>query len=112
MKKQTLITVLKETAETLRGIKFNPYHDSLGRFGTGGGGPKLAPDTGGGTGGTRSNIVELEQKQISDELEDQTDEWEEMLFEDARKANLKHGVPTMAESINKWVGIVELLENI
>jgi F0F1-type ATP synthase membrane subunit b/b' len=52
MKKQTLITVLKETAETLRGIKFNPYHDSEGRFSTGGsGGPKLAPDTGGGTGG-------------------------------------------------------------
>jgi hypothetical protein len=51
MKKQTLITVLKETAETLRTIKFNPYHDSLGRFGTGGSGPKLAPDTGGGTGG-------------------------------------------------------------
>jgi len=36
--KQTLLKALKETAETLRTIKFNPYHDSLGRFATGGSG--------------------------------------------------------------------------
>jgi len=51
MSKQNLLNVLKETAQALRGLKFNPYHDpGSGRFSTGGG-PKLAPDTGGGTGG-------------------------------------------------------------
>jgi len=64
MKKQTLITVLKETAETLRGIKFNPYHDSEGRFSTGSGsGAHMAPDTGGGTGGGSK----LEERKFSDE---------------------------------------------
>jgi len=36
--------------------KFNPYHDSLGRFSTGSGsGAHMAPDTGGGTGGGSSD---------------------------------------------------------
>ena len=59
MSKQNLLNVLKETAQALRGLKFNPYHDpTSGRFGSGGGSgasPKLAPDTGGGTGGGSSS---------------------------------------------------------
>jgi len=34
-----------------KGLKFNPYHDSLGRFAIGGGVGGMAPDTGGGSGG-------------------------------------------------------------
>jgi carbonic anhydrase/acetyltransferase-like protein (isoleucine patch superfamily) len=39
--------------EELR-LKFNPYHDSLGRFSTGGGVGGMAPDTGGSGGGSSS----------------------------------------------------------
>ena len=55
MSKDVLQSALRLVAKELRTIKFNPYHDSSGRFssgsGGGSGGPKLAPDTGGGTGG-------------------------------------------------------------
>lgn len=38
--------------------KFNPNHDSLGRFSTGGSGPLMAPDAGGGFGGGGGNSEE------------------------------------------------------
>jgi len=71
--KQLLLPVLKETAKALKDLKFNPYHDSLGRFGTGGGGagPKLTPDTGGGTGGsTAEDKPEAKEVAYEEKLKD------------------------------------------
>jgi len=50
---KSMKTVQLETGvKSFKGLKFNPYHDSEGRFTTGSGsGAHLAPDTGGGTGG-------------------------------------------------------------
>jgi len=44
--------LLESGIKSFSGTKFNPYHDSSGRFSSGsGGGAHLAPDTGGGSGG-------------------------------------------------------------
>jgi hypothetical protein len=47
------------------GQKFNPYHDSSGRFSTGGSGPHLAPDTGGSFGGGATDAHIPTAKEIS-----------------------------------------------
>jgi chromosome segregation ATPase len=51
--KNFLQSTLVEVSKALKGLKFNPNHDSSsGRFSTGSGsGARLSPDTGGGTGG-------------------------------------------------------------